>query len=103
MKSIARRIQRLEERLLPAPETEDSRRVREWIEKIRRQREMRGDSASFDDLPIETAADGSNEPLSIAEILIRGRKRAHLRNLQNQDSQNLANDRPNESTNSIAR
>lgn len=57
MKSIAGRIQRLEERVLPAPETESSRLLRARIEAGRRRlREMYGENAPVEVLPNETVA-----------------------------------------------
>ena len=100
MKSIARRIRRLEERFLPAPETEYSRLLRVRIEEgLRRVREMRqryGGSAPIDDLPDPTPADASNRPRGVVEILNRGLERVHLKHLQDQARQRAA-DRPDNS------
>jgi hypothetical protein len=96
MKSIARRIQRLEERFLPAPETEFSRLLRARIEEGRRRvREMYGGRAPFDDLPDVTAADASHRPRGVVEILHRGRDRVRLQYLQNQARQR-AGDEPDD-------
>jgi hypothetical protein len=88
MKSMARRIQRLEERLLPAPETEFSRILRVRLEEGRRRvRQMYGGRTQFDDLPAVTAADASHRPRGVVEILHRGRERVRLQYLQNQARQ----------------
>jgi hypothetical protein len=88
MKSIARRIQRLEERFLPAPETEFYRLLLVRLEEGRsRVRQMYGGRAPFDDLPDVTAADASNRPRGVVEILHRGRDRVRLKHLQNQARQ----------------
>jgi hypothetical protein len=83
MKSIARRIQKLEEKLLPAPETASSRRLRARIEAARRRvPDAFGESGPIEILPNETVADAGNGPETIVEMLNRGRQRARLRNLQ---------------------
>jgi hypothetical protein len=84
MKSIARRIQRLEERFLPAPETEFYRLLLVRLEEGRsRVRKMYGGRAPFDDLSDRTAADASPRPRGVVEILHRGRDRVRLQYLQN--------------------
>jgi hypothetical protein len=89
MKSIDRRIQRLEERLLPAPQTEFYRLLLVRIEEGRRRvREMGGGRAPFDDLPEE---DQSNRPRGVIAILHRGRERVRLRSLQDQAAQRAEN------------
>ena len=85
MKSIARRVRRLEARFLPAPEAEYSRLLRVRIEEGRsRVRQAYGGSAPIDDLSDPTPADASNRPRGVVEILNRGRERVHLKYLQDQ-------------------
>ena len=77
MRTIARRLQRLEEGFGLGPETEDDRRLRERLESARRrvaEQRVRGG------LPPEEPDEAQREDLTgptTAEILQRGRARAH--------------------------
>jgi len=77
MTSIARRIQRLEERFLPEPETEFSRRLRARMEAGRRRlQEARGQSVT-DEVPLpEMNAPMENRPRTMIHLLNSGRERA---------------------------
>jgi hypothetical protein len=91
MKRIARGFSLLVERFLPAPQTESHRRLLVRIEEgHRRVREMCGESEPFDDLPDATAADASDRPRGVVEILNRGRERVRLKYLQDQARQRAA-------------
>jgi hypothetical protein len=97
MKSIDRRIQRLERRLLPEPETESSRRLLARLEAGRRRvREMYGDNELDDLLPNETMQDISNGPDMIIDMLNRGRQLARLRNSQPTTANHEATHRPDD-------
>jgi hypothetical protein len=98
MKSLERRIQRLESRLLPGPETEFDRVLRARMEEGRRRvAEARGESLpdavraedSAADVPPPTYASAGHPRRSkqseldrIVEILNRGRELTRLQSLQ---------------------
>jgi len=56
MRVIGRRVHRLEERISPAHETAQDRRITEWVERIRRKRGLQppteADLAKYRGLPI---------------------------------------------------
>lgn len=82
MKSIERRIQRLEKQWLPEPETKASRRVLEMLEAGRRRvGDLPGDSDPAELLPSETEPYLRAGP-DIVDMLQRGRRLARLRTLQ---------------------
>jgi hypothetical protein len=74
MRSISRRIHRLEERLGPPVETEYTRRLREWIEAGRRrlaEAQERGEWCG----PVGDHHGENLAGLSVIEVLHRGRAR----------------------------
>jgi hypothetical protein len=101
MKSLERRIQRLETRLLPAPETEFDRVLRARMEEgLRRVAEARGETVpatirledSAVQVPPPACATAGRPRRSkqseldrIVEILNRGRELARLQSLQAED------------------
>jgi hypothetical protein len=77
VRTISRRLQRLEEGLGLGPETEHDRRLREQLEKFRRRAAER---RAREGLPPVEADERQREDLtglSIVQILQRGRARAH--------------------------
>jgi hypothetical protein len=79
VRTIARRLQKLERGFGLGPETEDDRRLRERLETARRRAAERRAREGLP--PLET--DDQREDLrglTIVEILQRGRARAHARN-----------------------
>jgi hypothetical protein len=98
MKSLERRIQRLEAKLLPAPETEADRVLRARMEEgLRRVAEVLGETVPAADRAEDSAADvpppayatagrprrsKQSELDRIVDLMHRGRERARLRCLQ---------------------
>jgi predicted RNase H-like nuclease (RuvC/YqgF family) len=74
MKAIDRRLRRLEERLAPQENEEVRRLVAQLRERRRRRAEASGEP--FEIRPCESLTDDQNRPLSIADILRSGRRRA---------------------------
>jgi len=75
MKAIFRRLKRLEDRRQPSEETESSQRLRERIEAGRRRVEnarQRLGLPPAEEWPLEYPS----EPLTISQLLHRGRERA---------------------------
>jgi len=64
MRAIGRRVHRLEERIAPAHETAQARRITEWVNRIRRKRGLQ---------PPTDADLAKYRGLSIADILRMGR------------------------------
>lgn len=68
MTAIGRRVHRLEERISPAHETAQARRINEWVERIRGKRGIK---------PPTEADFARYRGLSIADILRMGRSQPH--------------------------
>ena len=68
MRAIGRRVHRLEERIAPAHETAQARRITEWVDRIRRKRGI---------APPTEADLAKYRGLSIAEVLRMGRSQQH--------------------------
>jgi hypothetical protein len=66
MKALSRRLQRIEVRVLPPPETKHSRYIRNWVERIRIRRGR---------LPPTPEEERDTQGMSIAEILRARRNR----------------------------
>ena len=71
MRVLERRMRRLEEGLLPPPETEDSRRLHEIVMDIRRRRAARLGLPEQEDVPDPEYRSG----MSLAEVIIAARQR----------------------------
>ncbi len=74
MKAIDRRLRWLEERLAPQENEEAGRLVALLRERRRRRAEASGEP--FEERPCEWHVDDQNGPLSVADILRMGRRRA---------------------------
>lgn len=68
MRTIGRRVHRLEYQIVPAHETVQDRRTNEWLERIRRKRGSK--------TPIE-ADYAKYRGLSVADVLRMGRDQSH--------------------------
>lgn len=83
MKSIIRRIEKLEKRYMPAPQTafskELARRLAAGRERVRKYRELRGESEPSDEGLPPKKIHKSHGIQRVMDILNEGRDRVHLR------------------------
>ena len=77
MRTISRRLQRLEEGFGLGPETEEDRRLRERLEKFRRRIAERRAREGLPPLETDEHQREDLRGLTIVQILQRGRARAH--------------------------
>jgi hypothetical protein len=77
VRTIARRLQRLEEGFGLGPETEENRRLRERLETARRRTAERRVREGLPPLETDERLGEDLTGLSIVQILQRGRARAH--------------------------
>ena len=80
MRTISRRLRKLEDRFAPKENEEVRSLVTLLRERRRRRAEANGEP--FDERPSEWHIDDQNGPLSIADILRMGRRRAFVPNGQ---------------------
>jgi hypothetical protein len=73
MRTISRRLRRLQDRFAP----EENEEVRRLVELLRERRRRRAEQAGepFEERPCERLTDDQNKPLSVADILRSGRRR----------------------------
>jgi ribosomal protein S15P/S13E len=88
MMSMARRIQKMEDRFMPTPQTESSRQLIERIEagrrRVREYYEAHGLSEPSDEGLLPRKVHTSEGILRIIDILHEGRERSRLRSLRDE-------------------